>query len=200
MEFIGFPKSPRLTRPMVITEKIDGTNAQIVIVNKALFDNTALCGPTPVGDNGEQLMLAGSRTRWINPKEDNFGFAKWVEENSKELFKLGEGQHFGEWWGSGIQRGYDLPKGEKRFSLFNTSRWSDASVRPECCHVVPILHKGMFDTTAIQATLQALELVGSQAAPGFMKPEGIMVFHAASGIVFKKTIHKDEAPKSQVTE
>ena len=31
------------------------------------------------------------------------------------------GRHFGEWWGSGIQRGYGLD--EKTFSLFNAYRW-----------------------------------------------------------------------------
>jgi hypothetical protein len=36
---------------------------------------------------------------------------------------------------------------------------------------------------------------GSKAAPGFMKPEGIVVFHVAGNVGFKKTIEKDEEPK-----
>jgi hypothetical protein len=36
---------------------------------------------------------------------------------------------------------------------------------------------------------------GSKAAPGFMKPEGIVAFHVAGNIAFKKTIEKDEEPK-----
>ncbi len=64
-------------------------------------------------------MFIGSRTRWITAQDDNHGFARWVEGNKQELLKLGAGRHFGEWWGSGIQRGYGLQKGEKRFSLFN---------------------------------------------------------------------------------
>jgi hypothetical protein len=79
-----------------------------------------------------------SRSRWITPDDDNFGFAAWVEANRDELLTLGPGRHFGEWWGSGIQRGYGLPKGEKRFSLFNVSRWGES--RPACCHVVPVLY------------------------------------------------------------
>ena len=52
-----------------------------------------------------------------------FGFARWVETNRERLITLlGPGLHFGEWWGSGIQRGYGLTKGDKRFSLFNVER------------------------------------------------------------------------------
>src|SRR5436305_1822690 len=100
IEFNAFPKIARLNRECVITEKIDGTNASILI-------------------DEDGVVMAGSRTRWITPENDNFGFAKWVEANKSELMKLGVGHHFGEWWGSGIQRGYGLTKGEKRFSLFN---------------------------------------------------------------------------------
>ena len=37
---------------------------------------------------------------------------------------------------------------------------------------------------------------GSYAAPGFMKPEGVVVFHTAGNVGFKKTIEKDELPKA----
>lgn len=121
-EFKEFPKMPRWSREVIITEKIDGTNASIFI-----------------GEDGE--FLTGSRTRWITPTDDNFGFSGWAYYNKEELLKLGPGHHFGEWWGSGIQRGYGLK--EKRFSLFNTFRWSDAAVRPSCCSVVPVLSAGM---------------------------------------------------------
>jgi len=80
IEFIEFPKMARLSRECFITEKIDGTNAQVHIT-----------------DDGE--IYAGSRSRWITPQDDNFGFAKWVESNRDELIKLGVGSHFGEWWG-----------------------------------------------------------------------------------------------------
>ena len=177
-EFQEFPKMARLSREVIITEKIDGTNAQVFI-------------------SEDGLIIAGSRTRWITPQDDNFGFAKWVEENKDELLKLGVGRHFGEWWGSGIQRGYDLPKGEKRFSLFNVSRWSDDSLRPKSCHVVPVLYQGLFDTVKVNECLGNLKLNGSMASPGFMRPEGVVVFHIAGNIGFKKTIEKDEVPKSK---
>jgi len=178
-EFVGFPKMARLSRQIVITEKIDGTNAQIYITDK-----------------GE--VFAGSRTRWITPQDDNFGFARWVEEHKDELLYLGAGRHFGEWWGSGIQRGYGKKNGERIFSLFNTFRWGfgGTEVTPECCDVVPVLYKGDFDTVAINTELLKLRVGGSKAAPGFMKPEGIVVYHTAANFGFKKTIENDESPKS----
>jgi hypothetical protein len=53
----------------------------------------------------------------------------------------------------------------------------------------------MFDTKSIEMILETLKLNGSVAAPGFMKPEGIVIFHKASGTLFKKTIEGDESPK-----
>lgn len=173
-EFIAFPKMARLNREVVVTEKIDGTNAQIHI--------------TDYGD-----FFVGSRTRWITPQSDNFGFAGWCERNKEELMKLGPGSHFGEWWGSGIQRGYNIK--EKRFSLFNTARWSDDTVRPACCFVVPVLWHGMMENLQIHTLLTDLEIFGSKAAPGFMNPEGVVIYHTAANVGFKRTIKGDESPK-----
>ena len=196
MDFQEFPKMARLSRHCIVTEKIDGTNAQIWIA-----------------PDGDQLLI-GSRTRWITPKDDNFGFASWVMANEDEIRKLGPGRHFGEWWGKGIQRGYDVP--DKRLSLFNVSRWclhgqepkttihpdpkiapKTQDVLPECIGLVPILWEGIFSTMAIGEALSALEAHGSIAAPGFMDPEGVVAFHVAAGIGFKKTIKKDEEPKGK---
>lgn len=175
MDFVEFPKMARLSREVIITEKIDGTNAQVAIT-----------------DDGE--ILAGSRTRWITPANDNFGFAAWVEAHKNELLALGPGRHYGEWWGSGIQRKYALE--EKRFSLFNVTRWGNDDSRPECCGLVPVLYRGMFSTEQVGESLRVLTENGSVAAPGFMKPEGIVVYHIAAGIGFKKTIENDDVPKS----
>ncbi len=188
-EFVGFPKIARLSRECIITEKLDGTNAQVCI--RTTVYNTPEPEDIQIGDF---LIRAGSRTRWITPDQDNYGFAAWVRDHAEELLLLGVGQHFGEWWGQGIQRGYGLT--EKRFSLFNASRWGDDAVRPECCHVVPTLYAGSFDTGAVDSCLRLLT-DGSIAAPGFKNPEGVIVFHTASGHLYKKTIQKDEAPKGQ---
>jgi hypothetical protein len=178
-EFEEFPKMARLSRRVVITEKIDGTNAQVFI-----------------GEDGS--MKFGSRTRWITPEDDNYGFAKWAHENREELLKLGPGRHFGEWWGAGIQRRYGLT--EKRFSLFNVQRWGDASVRPACCHVVPVLYDGLFCTETAANQIHLLSHFGSHAAPGFMDPEGIVIYHTAAGVGFKKTVKKDEMSKQQAAQ
>lgn len=182
MNFESMQKIARLTRDCTITEKIDGTNASIYIGEPGL--------------GGYQKFLIGSRTRWITPTDDNFGFAKWAHAHKDELMTLGPGHHFGEWWGLGIQRGYGMK--EKRFSLFNTHRWSDVlGARPACCHVVPVLYEGLFETDLIVAALNDLEENGSLASPGFMKPEGIVIYHQAARQLFKKTIEKDDKPKGQ---
>lgn len=36
-----------------------------------------------------------------------------------------------------------------------------------------------------------LAVNGSYAAPGFMNPKGVVVFHAANGTLFKKTLGGD---------
>lgn len=209
-EFVPFPKIPRLMRKIVVTEKLDGTNASVMI--------------RPIGSDGEQpgavatlrdetispvmeyQIFAGSRSRWLQPGKttDNFGFASWVYKNLAELFKLGPGHHFGEWWGLGIQRGYDLH--ERRFSLFNTGRWVgwntefDSTVRPvlpgqevapTCCGVVPVLYEGPFDLMEIDMAMSKLATTGSVAAPGFAKPEGIVVYHEAARQLFKYTLEDD---------
>ena len=173
-EFVGFPKIARLSRACVVSEKIDGTNGQIFI-----------------GDDGE--FRVGSRTRWITPEDDNHGFARWAHEHKDELMLLGPGSHFGEWWGGSIQRGYGLT--EKRFSLFNVSRWADPAVRPACCHVVPVLAEGIFETAMVNAALDFLQEYGSAAAPGFLKPEGVIVYLSAANVLLKKTCEHDDEPK-----
>jgi hypothetical protein len=175
MDFAGFPKIARLSRDIWISEKIDGTNAQICI-----------------SEDGQ--IQFGSRTRWITPEDDNFGFARWGEEHKVELLDLGPGRHYGEWWGQGIQRKYGLK--ERRFSLFNTFRWTEEN-KPACCHVVPVLYRGPFNTLAIYDTLLDLSLSGSKAEPGFMKPEGIVIYHLSGGVYFKKTIENDDEPKAK---
>lgn len=174
MEFVSFGKIPRLTRECFITEKIDGTNASVYI-----------------GEDG--TMLFGSRTRWITPEDDNFGFAHWATAHHDELRELGPGHHFGEWWGRGIQRSYGQDR--KRFSLFNVKRWSDN--RPACCDVVPTLYQGEFSTLVAGKVLCDLRYGGSLAAPGWSRPEGIIIYHVQGGVSFKKTIDKDEEPKSK---
>jgi hypothetical protein len=172
-EFKGFPKIARFSREIIITEKIDGTNAQIVI-----------------GEDGS--FRTGSRNRWVTPEDDNYGFAAWAMTNKEELMKLGPGQHFGEWFGYKIQRGYG--RTEKAFALFNTNRWR--TDRPSCCEVVPVLYQGPFSDKAIDDCIELLRTDGSRVTNGFMRPEGIVIYHTAANILLKKTLEKDEMPKT----
>ena len=191
MEFEEFPKMARLSREVIITEKLDGTNGQIAIeeldgfpAEGALYQKDGLA------------LWAGSRSRWVTPGDDNYGVAKWALENAEELLLLGPGRHFGEWWGQGIQRNYNQPR--KRFSLFNVVRWGES--RPACCDVVPTLWVGQLEEhgmmKGVKEALNRLQKDGSAAAPGFMNPEGIVLFHTAANFGFKKTLHKDEVPKA----
>lgn len=179
IEFQPWPKIARLNRDITVTEKIDGTNAAVVIAD-------------------DLSVSAQSRKRLITPDDDNFGFARWTADNAEALASLlGPGRHFGEWWGSGIQRGYGLSKGEKRFSLFNTARHGDTDFSElRGVGTVPIVYEGPFALFDQQWALERLASVGSLASPGFMDPEGIIVFHTAAQQMFKVTIKGDEAPKS----
>lgn len=195
IEFEEFPKIARLNREIVVTEKLDGTNSQILIGKLSELQPSV---PPALAIQGDLVMLAGSRNRYVTPTDDNYGFAKWVMSHAEELFALGEGRHFGEWWGGGIQTGYGLAKDDKRFSLFNTTRWGAAESRPACCGIVPVLYQGKFSEVSIEQALNTLRDEGSKASPGFMKPEGIVVFHVHSNQMFKVTLKNDGLPKSLV--
>jgi len=61
--------------------------------------------------------------------------------------------------------------------------------------VVPVLYQGMFDIAEIQNQLDLLKDCGSMAVGGFMNPEGVVIYHSASGKLFKQTIKNDESQK-----
>jgi hypothetical protein len=164
--FRAWPKTPRIeNRKEFYTEKIDGTNACIIIT-----------------DDGQ--LYCQSRNRMIVPADDNYGFARWAYERSNELNQLGEGYHYGEWWGLGIGRGYNQEK--KRFSLFNTKRWGPHNPNtPACCDVVPTIHANSVE----DARKQLIE-GGSLAAPGFMNVEGVIVYEYNTDSYWKSIINK----------
>ena len=215
MSFQEFPKIPRLKKSMVVTEKIDGSNAQVFVIKKADHpDNSGFDLPAIVWEDDEFAIWAGSRNRWLQPGKntDNFGFAGWVREKGEQLTRLGPGRHFGEWWGQGIQRGY----GQKvrHFSLFAVHRWYSEQNQlagayvadengltlerlppspPACCRVVPVLYSGPFSSKAIDDVMASLALE-SYAVPGFPDAEGVIVYHEAAKQYFKHLF--DPTPKS----
>ena len=200
MTYPKFPSIPRFNKPVIVTEKIDGTNGQVLIWDAAEGNrpDVSALGVRASTDRGDYLLAAGSRNRWLSLESDNFGFAAWVTANADALADtLGEGQHYGEWWGPGIQRGYGLK--ERRFSLFNASRWQDA-YEAEILNnvpgldVVPVLGKydGQWVSSAVEMSMYQLETQGSVASPGFMRPEGVVVYHTAANQPFKMTFDNPE--------
>jgi len=220
IDFVGFPKIPRYSRDCIITEKIDGTNVQILVDEvippiETHPDDRVEVGWLYVDMMDKQYrMRCGSRNRWITPDNDHYGFARWAYKNAMDLIGIGPGRHFGEWWGRGIQRGYGLS--EKRFSLFNVIRWDPAMFHlfkwmswserdgqkdrgeepifkgpPSCCSVVPVILTGTFGIIDLDFIMQSLSNHGSHAAPGFMDPEGIVIYHTGGNVMFKKTIKND---------
>lgn len=151
VEFKAWPKTKRLKSfEVTITEKIDGTNACVIV------------------QDGE-LVGCQSRNRLIKPGDDNMGFAFWAFENRHSLAALGDGYHYGEWAGPGIQKNpHELP--EKRFYLFNTFRPVDSL--PTSVYQVPILYQGAYDEDRVAATIDSLSVrsvIGGKA-------EGIILY------------------------
>lgn len=185
MDFQSFQKIPRLDKVSTFTEKLDGTNGQIyvdLVPDVPDFDPEGHI--LVVKDGVKYIIKAGSRNRYITVGDDNYGFARWVSDNANKLVDLGVGRHFGEWWGNGIGRRYGLER--KYFSLFNAGRWSKENIpEVEGLTVVPILYQGPLSLEAVDSTMESLRENGSVAAPGWMKPEGIVIFY--EGYLFKDT-------------
>ena len=222
MRFVEFKKIPRLSRDIIVTEKLDGSNGQICVFSlESIKKEFAVIEQmyewieqyclyihpeNPHVEESDKLYLfAASRNRWLTTgkQNDNHAFAYWAKEHGVELVMLGEGRHFGEWYGKGIQRGYGLE--EKRWALFNVSKWQNKNLPlvdekqaypPSCCEVVPILYEGMFETEIIELILEGLKRSGSCASRGFMQPEGIIIYHKQGNVYFKKTIENDEKGKT----
>lgn len=167
--FEAFPKITRFTNvECVITEKIDGTNAALV------FDESG-------------ALTCQSRKRNITPDDDNYGFARWAHDRSDDLFRFfGEGRHFGEWWGSGVQRGYGVST--KLFTPFNVGRFNTEIAPdewPEQCVPLPIL--ATCPLAELADTLASVEAEmlrgGSVIADGFPNPEGVMIWSRSTGYI-----------------
>lgn len=217
IEFKDWGKTARYYRDIIITEKIDGTNAAIGIMpiegvnHMRGVDVTkpySLNDITIIDDNvfakvlyqGEVYgVYAQSRNRLIRPGKhtDNAGFAGWVAEHAAELVKhLSPGLHYGEWWGSGIGRNYGLSGGDKRFSLFNTHAYRTVEERSEgLLRCVPILYQGPNTGDPVGDCMKYLSEEGSEAQKGFGNPEGVCVYHSASKQITKVTFEYDKTGK-----
>lgn len=162
IDFKPWPKIPRnRNQKVTITEKIDGTNACVVI------------------EDGE-IVAVQSRRRFITPDDDNFGFARWVENNKECLLTLGDGHHYGEWAGPGIQDN-PLKLEERTFFLFNVFRFAAQGV-PKCCDVVPTLYVGDLQTHTVDMLLEEL------AEDPKKKHEGVVIYQHSTKTMTKETI------------
>lgn len=193
MDFVTWGKIPRFNRDWEITEKIDGTNGVLYWSDKhdGRFDTSSV-----LAARDDMYLYAGSRNRWLRPESDNFGFARWAQDNADDLYSLGPGRHYGEWYGQGIQRGYGL--NEKRFALFDTSKWRnlmDPRI-PKGVDVVPVvtLCTGTILQDIIRVVINDLKRDGSLMVPG-AKPEGIVIRHLQNGARFKVLCEGDEVSK-----
>lgn len=206
LTFEAWPKIPRWANETVtVTEKIDGTNAALIILpydpdhDPLIDDGYARLYVHVTGD--PHTFAVQSRKRFIKPGKDtdNAGFAAYAFEHAPQFIELlGYGKHYGEWWGRGIQRGYGL--NEKRFSLFRPWRYEHLALTDEVpgLGVVPTLYsggaEGLLTTSIILATL---EQEGSKAAPGFMRPEGIIIQSQLTQSTYKAFTWDDGRPKSE---
>lgn len=203
IEFQAWPKTPRLFRDIVITEKVDGTNSAIIIekVDDPLANFDGVIAHVKVGGAWYDIG-AQSRNRLILPGKttDNHGFAQFVYENAEKLVELlGEGRHYGEWWGKGIQGRYNAQF--KGFALFNTEKhdglytwFRDTSIGDVLVEAMPVLHKGPYSERMIREVLTELNTNGSVISP-FDPAEGIVVFHTQSRKVYKVTLDNNDKGK-----
>jgi hypothetical protein len=168
LEFKPWPKIKRYEGNWVaITEKIDGTNACIII-------------------KGGVVIGCQSRNKLITPQDDNMGFANWVESNKEKLSTLGDGYHYGEWAGPGIQSNpHKLEK--KTFFLFNVKRWSKENI-PDVCEVVPVLYSGDLYPHTVAQVMADLAL----SAENLYIPEGVIIYYESTGSYNKVTFKNSE--------
>lgn len=207
--FERFPSLTRFSHGWTITEKLDGTNAAINIVHPGGLDDDEVYiayGASIIAEVGEFVVFAQSRSKLITPGKstDNHGFARFVQDNAEEIVaKLGEGRHFGEWVGPGVnKRHYNLK--EKQFALFNTHRWAGADLPERVTHVPVILANQYLEDpgrAAVEA-MNGMKIFGSHfglpnpgSIKGFDNPEGVVMYHGPSKTTFKKTFDYDELGK-----
>lgn len=204
----GFGKISRWNREVVVTEKIDGTNG-LISIERAV-------NPAPDGvldsfdvDGIAYDIRAGSRNRWLSTEkgQDNHGFAAWVEANAETLIAdLGEGRHYGEWYGPGIGKRFSALKDRpKKFMLFNTARWSGVNFETPNLETSTVLFEGQMKDllemspcasghNELDCQIYMLRAFGSIHVPG-ADSEGVVIYHKASNQLFKITLEGDETFK-----
>lgn len=196
-EFVKWPSTPRWHKGLTITEKIDGTNACVVV------------------DMAKGEVKAQSRKRRITPDDDNAGFARWVYENAGALMDvLGHGYHYGEWFGPGIQKN-PLGVEEKRFALFHALKYTPENgydlEQVDNLETVPVLFHGQANVLTIADVVEDLEFYGTKVKGArlvkegyahdpdeYAQAEGIIVFHKETQQKYKILLEGDAFHKWEV--
>ena len=166
-EFQPWPKISRsVLGDCVMSMKMDGTNACVII---------------------EEGKIVGvqSRKRMINvgKDNDNFGFASYVSQNEAKFLQLGEGRHYGEWAGLGIQKNpHNLEN--KQFFLFDTRRWGEHNPPPEGINVVEVLYQGEYTKSKVDEVMNELK---TRSETEGWKAEGIVVYFPKLSTMEKHT-------------
>lgn len=193
-QFKGWGSTPRWHKGLTVTEKINGTNACVLI-----YDGQ---------------VKAQSRKRMITPDDDNYGFAKWVYDNAGVLMDtLGFGYHYGEWFGPGIQ-GNPLGVESKRFALFHATKYTEDNGyelnKVDGLETVPLLFHGQANWMTIGDILQGLDTWGTNVTgakswideeTGFSHSaaaEGIIVWHKETQQKYKILLEDDAFHKWEI--
>ena len=166
--FKGWPKTIRYNKEQVIvTEKMDGTNGCIVVHNG-------------------QVVGVQSRNKFITPDADNFGFAQWVHDHRNELVEfLGEGYHYGEWCGEGIQKNPHKLIG-KHFYLFKPR---EGLTEDHPCRSVRVLWEGPLEQLNTQTIMEDLY---DYSQENLYTAEGIIIFTKEGQKLYKLTFANSE--------
>jgi len=179
VEFEPWPKIPRaILGDVVVTEKIDGTNACVIVQDGVI-----------VGIQSRKRMLN------VGKENDNYGFASYVVQNMDKFLELGEGKHFGEWAGLGIQKNpHNLDA--KYFFLFNTRRWGEHHLPPEGIRVVKVLHQGEYTHDTIDRIMNELKDFSTLHE---YTAEGIVVYFPRLDAMEKHTFQYNKGKWTGVT-
>lgn len=178
VEFQSWPKIPRaVLGDCVMTMKMDGTNACVII------------------EEGKVVGIQ-SRKRMINvgKDSDNYGFASYVVQNMDKFLELGEGKHYGEWAGLGIQKNpHNLEN--KQFFLFDTRRWGPHNKPPEGINVVEVLYQGEYTRSTVDDVMYNLR---TRAHNEGWVAEGIVVYFPKLQAMEKHTFEYSKGKWTEV--
>lgn len=183
VEFKAWPKIGRVNKQLhvTITEKMDGTNACVIVQDG-------------------KVVGVQSRNRMIDRHSDNAGFANWVYDNADEIASLlGEGYHYGEWIGPGIQKN-PHKFARKFFMLFNPERYTtDTDESPWLSSSLPmgtvrVLYQGPYTPDTIEETMMKLK---SFAETHEYTPEGVIAYIHETRTMLKCTFENSEGKWKQ---